>query len=97
MPEATKLTGLSISFCIKDIMLGKITEGEVEKVIGGTSVRTSEQWEELIELYRRIYWRAFPDKAEALFRKMLAEGRIDQGEHNIGKGYWLRDGEPVRL
>jgi hypothetical protein len=90
------ITGLSISFCIKDIAAGVVSEDMVEKIIGGTSVKSPEDWEKVIASYRKNYWYKFPDEAEQLFRRMLAAGKIeqckDQSVHNIARGKWIVNG-----
>ncbi|MEK7608812.1 MAG: hypothetical protein AAB495_04505 [Patescibacteria group bacterium] len=71
------MIGLSISFCIRDIASGKVDAAEVEKIIGGTAAQPHEV-DDLISIYKKVYWSAFPKKAEAIFREMLAAGKISQ-------------------
>ena len=78
----SKRTGLSLSFCIKHILSGKVPEGSVDKILSGTSCRSDDDWEELIELYRDVYWRKDPDEGEAILRRLLEAGKIEQPRIN---------------
>ena len=87
--------GLSLSFCIRDIMEGKIKEEEVKEILSGTNAGTSEQLEDVLGLYKKIYWTGYPEEAAALARRLFAAGKIKQPitegarPHNIVDGYWL--------
>jgi len=73
-----KMIGLSVSFCIKDIVEGRMRIEDVQKIIGGITARTPECIEEVISQYKKSYWLEYPDKAEAIFRRLLAERKIEQ-------------------
>ena len=89
------MIGLSLSFCIMDILGGEVALEDVECIISGTRAETPEDWNELIEGYRRFYWKKDPDEGERICRLLLAEHRIDQPRtrgyeaHNIGGGHWV--------
>jgi hypothetical protein len=70
--------GMSVSFCISRIVRGEVPEEAVEKIIAGTCCRTPEAWEGVIKDYRESYWSEFPDEAERIIRKFLAQGRVVQ-------------------
>lgn len=72
------LIGLSISLCVKDICEGRVKLSQVAKIISGTRCVDDESWKGLIKLYRKQYWQGHPDKAEGIFRHLLAEGKIEQ-------------------
>lgn len=50
------LIGLSLSFCIKDILLGRVKDEEVYAIITGTDIQSEEVWEEVIKRYSDLYW-----------------------------------------
>tara|TARA_R110001583_G_scaffold53441_4_gene164846 strand:- start:212 stop:520 length:309 start_codon:yes stop_codon:yes gene_type:complete len=74
--------GLSLSFCIKEILSGKVWEGSVDKIVSGTSCRSDDDWEELIQRYREVYWRKDPNEGEAILRRLLEAGKIEQPRLN---------------
>lgn len=97
------LTGLSLSYCVKDIVRGAVKLAEVEKIVSATNAPDQATFDEIIASYRESYWIEFPDQAEQIARTLWNAGKIDQpltrGEeaHNIAKGHWIRDGQVVRL
>ena len=70
--------GLSLSFCVRDILAGKVPEGSVDKIVSSTSCRSDDDWEELIQRYRETYWRKDPNEGEAILRRLLEAGKIEQ-------------------
>jgi hypothetical protein len=91
----TKKIGLSLSFCIKDILLGRVALEEVDRLITGTCAVTDEDWEEVLESYCEVYWRDFPEQAKELANKVRSEGRISQPKCNsrkapfVGRTHWV--------
>tara|TARA_R100001244_G_scaffold126529_1_gene96899 strand:- start:184 stop:504 length:321 start_codon:yes stop_codon:yes gene_type:complete len=87
--------GLSLSFCIKAIIAGEAQEGLVDKIISSTRCASEEDWAELLKTYRDVYWRKSPDEGEAVFRRFLRAGKIEQPRlnnnegHNISGGIWI--------
>ena len=87
--------GLSLSFCVKDILRGNVQEEEVKQVISATKAETPKDWDKLITRYKKIYWDEDSDRAEAIARRLLNAGKIRQPRtegkesHNISGGHWL--------
>lgn len=73
-----KKIGFSLSFCVRDIIIGKIKESDVEKIIAGTSAKTATEWDVLIEQYQKVYWNNNPTEGEAVCRRLLKAGKIEQ-------------------
>lgn len=95
-----KYTGLSFSFCIRDIADGRVPLGGVEMLRAGTMAATPEEWDRVIVAYRRTYWSDNPDECERIARHFLSiEGTVVQPRLNgedpgyIGDGHWIRDGK----
>jgi hypothetical protein len=88
------MIGLSLSFCIRDIMSGdnvrikdadgqirlaQVLETDVTKIITNTCLRTETDWEDLYERYGQVYWRAFEAGAViALVKRFLVQDKIEQ-------------------
>ena len=98
------MIGLSISECFADMASGRMNPANVEKVISHTAASTPAHWEWIIQCNRNKQWSrtGHPERAEDLFRKFLAEGRISQpritGSHlpNIPRsGIWVDNEKEV--
>lgn len=72
------LVGLSLSFCIMDIVEGRVSLDQVERIIAGTCARTAEDWDHVVGVYRLAYWGKDPDRAERIARTMIKLGKVDQ-------------------
>jgi hypothetical protein len=74
--------GLSVSFCIRDMAMGKVPVVLVERIVAGTATTN---WDDLIARYRKDYWKGVEDKAEQICRQFLSEGRIYQPRLENGR------------
>ena len=87
------MIGLSVSFCVLDIATGKMAIEDVEKIVGSTRAATPEDWEQVISQYMETYWSwdgCKPAEGEAICRKLLAEGKIEQPRLENDYNYpWL--------
>jgi len=72
------MIGLSASLCVKDILEGKVNPDQVEKIISGISASDERSIDEIVLTYRRGYWKEDPNRAEKIFRTLLAQGKIVQ-------------------
>jgi hypothetical protein len=73
------MIGLSLSFCVKDILAGHVPESDVTKIITSTAARTEADWNRLITSYCQIYWKAFEsDVVIALIQRLRVQGKIEQ-------------------
>jgi hypothetical protein len=97
LQEMKPMIGLSLSFCVRDIMDGKVAEGDVEKIITMTKCATDADWQKLIDAYRVVYWRDYErDAVAALLHRLWAQGKIEQPRladpdhtHSLDDGYWM--------
>lgn len=90
------MIGLSLSFCVKDIIEGRVELEQVEKISTGTAFRTRALFHMGMMLdYCRIYWRHDPERAHQIAMDLWDAGKIDQprcrGEDPlpIHDGHWL--------
>lgn len=87
--------GLSLSFCVSDILRGLVNESEVMQIISGTYVENPKDWDEVISDYKKYYWYENPEEAEKIARRLISAGKIRQPRtegkdvHNIVDGHWL--------
>jgi len=70
--------GMSLSFCVSDIVKGKVSLDEIRFISTGTCVKTSEQWDKIIASYQETYWRKFPQEGERITRLLIEQGKILQ-------------------
>lgn len=96
-----KKIGLSLSFCIKDIIKGNVDVRDVKEIICGTQCKTAVDWERVIGTYSELYWKENPIEAQRIFSLMKKFGKIKQprlegGEApNISEGWWVNADEEI--
>ena len=93
-----KLVGLSLSFCVKDILQGKVKLEDVDSIVAGTRARTDEDWIALLSSYSANYWYDFSQEeikavVDALKVKGIDQPRVrDEEPPQIYNGYWVDKG-----
>lgn len=99
-----KLVGRSLSFCVSDIMHGRIRKSWVSRIVAGTKAVDFESWERLLKAYSTTYWRDNPRRGMEIANYFRSNGMFEQprasGEvvHYIGDGHWIGlFGKPFRL
>jgi hypothetical protein len=71
--------GRSLSFCVKDILTGKINERDVALIVTSTACETREDWNRLIRSYANSYWHGFSVvECSTLVNRLLNKGKIYQ-------------------
>jgi hypothetical protein len=89
------MIGLSLSYCVRDILDGLYTIAEVDKIITGTCAFDAASWERLLVRYSERHWQKDTKQAREICMKLLLQGKIDQprtrNEHPpcIGSGHWV--------
>ena len=91
------MIGLSLSFCIKDILSGKHKISDVKYII--TSVMPINGIDEIINEYMRVYWRDY-SKAQVLDvinQLELRHPRLEDPEHYpcIIDGKWVNSEDEI--
>jgi hypothetical protein len=92
LPNA-KYVGLSLSFCVRDIMEGKIDEDRVMTIIAGTKFKDYEGWKRVIEVYSKTYWKSNPVATE-IANRLMVQGKIvqprlqEQDTPTLTGGHW---------
>lgn len=94
------LIGLSLSFCVQDILTGKISEDRVKVIVSGASgVKTKKGFAKILAQYGKFYWNQGDTRKEEKFNvktaKIIAwrlrdEGRIVFAKINIAHGHWAK-------
>ena len=56
------MIGLSLSFCVQDILNGKVLLDEVDYIIASTRCKDASDWQEVYNSYKRSYWAEFSDE-----------------------------------
>ena len=73
-----KYIGLSLSFCVRDIIEGKIAIEDVALIIAGTYAKGEASWKGLLDQYSETYWQNDPDGAKEVANTLLFTSRIFQ-------------------
>lgn len=79
------MIGTSVSLCIGAMARGEVDPETVEKIISGTACYKPEHWDSAARVYRLEYWNGVENEAEALLRKFIREGRIEQPRLTQGR------------
>lgn len=74
------LTGVSLSFCVKDVILGLVKIEEIGQIIAATRFSNEVEFEDTVNHYARTYWRSNPEMGKATARALRSSGRIVQPE-----------------
>ena len=89
------MIGLSLSFCVQEILEGKVNIKDVEKIIAGTKIPTREDFAHLMfENYAPVYWKQNPKRGVLIALELWDRGLLDQprtrGEEHpgINEGVW---------
>ena len=86
--------GLSLSFCVEDIIGGRVDGDEVEYIICGTSFRSEREFEQGIQIYSNSYWLEDPELGKEIARRFRNEGKLLQPRleghsvPHIAEGWW---------
>jgi hypothetical protein len=90
------MIGMSLSFCVKDILNGEVDLKDVEKIIAGTNMPKRDIFEEAIKTnYAPVYWKKNPKKGVEIALELWDSGKLDQprtrGEEHPGvyDGIWV--------
>lgn len=72
------LVGLSLSFCVKDIIEGKVKEDEVLFIVSGTSFEDDVHFREGMERYASYYWSMSPQEGIDIATRLWKAEKIHQ-------------------
>lgn len=94
-----KLIGLSLSFCVADILRGNVSVEDVVEIIANTRIQNLDAWKDTVENYSRMYWNNDPRASEIceylLFTGKIKQPRIDDwsaGHYIGGRSHWRTEG-----
>jgi hypothetical protein len=94
---SVQIRGLSLSFCVRDLVKRYVNILDVGLITIGTNCHTETEWEAMLDEYATTYWREFPAEARAVVNLLLFDGKIEQPRchggcpPNIAKegGHWI--------
>ncbi|MEI7669990.1 MAG: hypothetical protein WCJ33_07900 [Pseudomonadota bacterium] len=100
----SRYIGLSLSFCVSDVLEGKISFDQIVRIVASTSCATTEEWDSAIAHYCKYYWSENPQEAKRIVYQLLSENKIEQPRlqnlpyNNLDGGHWQNEeGEKVHL
>jgi hypothetical protein len=89
-----RVVGLSLSFCVNDIIHHRVRLEDVAQIVASTKAETDDQWDALVDDYCEVYWQHDPTWARGIVAHFRELGQIDQprlrGEPaaEIADGWW---------
>jgi hypothetical protein len=81
------LTGKSLSFCIRDIIEGKVKESDISSIITSTRANDTKQFVSLCVDYSLDYWYINPELGIEIALRLYDEGKIIQPRLKNNKFY----------
>jgi len=90
-----RLYGLSLSFCVSDMVRGVVDPANVEGIISATAARSESDWKRVFESYQESYWRHSPWLCRLIASYLVAAERVYQPRvehdycHSIAGGHWV--------
>ena len=86
-----KLLGLSLSFCVKDILSGRVSIDDVECIVSCTRFESASQ---AYDHYIVDYWSDYPSETvhavlNELWPRVYQPRFNDERGHTIAHGYWF--------
>lgn len=93
--------GLSVSFCIKDLIQGKVEYEDIDYIIAGTRMLNEEDVAKVSEYYEKSYWRDNPELGHDFLWRLWEDGKIfqprvfygDSHSPMIADGHWVLTAE----
>ena len=73
-----KFIGLSLSFCVKDILDGKKKLDDVLCIVSNTAFDPARETEKLLDVYCRTYWKEKRTEAREILSHLLVSRRLIQ-------------------
>jgi len=73
-----KLYGLSLGFCVRDIVEQKISVDEVECIIASTMIVTAGDLKKVIDIYSMTIWAGLGSEAARIAFDLFREGKVFQ-------------------
>ncbi|MFA6119715.1 MAG: hypothetical protein WC688_07365 [Parachlamydiales bacterium] len=70
--------GRSLSFCIKNIIDGKVNINDVEMFVTSTCIHNNNEFEKVMKHYADFYWYKNPEKAVEIAWQFWNSGKIIQ-------------------
>lgn len=88
--------GLSLSFCVADIISGAVRIEDVEVIHASTAAVTQDDWDRVVRQYSSVYWRRDPGRAARVVELLRNANRIRQHRirdanyrHATPLGVWM--------
>lgn len=93
--------GLSLSFCVNDIIRGDVDIDEVACIMSSTKASTKEEWKNVLLDYEKYYWHGHEKEARAIIRQLLRSKRLVFPRLSINRypmiydGHWITQQDNV--
>jgi len=90
------LIGMSLSYCISDIINGRVDKNDVMFIVSGTRITCKHDLDEVLENYARWNWSNNPENSKSLAREFYNRGMIIQPRvlgydaPTLENGWWAK-------
>lgn len=72
------MIGLSLSYCVRDLVEEKVHWKDVDYIITSTRCATPQDWLQCVVLYQQSYWREYRSRAVGAVTRLLDGNMIHQ-------------------
>jgi hypothetical protein len=94
------MIGLSLSFCVADILAGKVPVERVRFIVSGTKITDTAVLEEVVSDYSKTHWQGFDPAdvsrlvSDLWFNHKIIQPRLISEDMcpNISNGHWAMIG-----
>lgn len=90
------LIGLSLSYCIKDLINGRVDKNDVMFIVSGTRIMCKHDLDCVLANYAKYEWQENPENAMSLARELYNRGMIIQprvmglNAPHVADGWWAK-------
>lgn len=98
------LIGLSLSKCICDVLDGRISVKQIDKIVARTRITDEYSLDSVMQSYRQSFWHRDPDRGERIARAMFKAGKIEQPRLHDNytwpsndEGHWVEREDQIKL
>jgi hypothetical protein len=95
------LIGLSLSYCISDIINGRVDKNDVMFIVAGTRIMCDHDLDSVLENYAKYEWQTDPERGMAIAREFYNRGMIIQprvlncNPPHVAEGWWAKVGREI--
>lgn len=101
--KGNTMIGLSLSFCVTDVLKGKVTLKDIEYIVAGTCAGNSDAYQDVLAGYAEKHWIANPEEGVRVALELYRSGKVHQPRLananrfpvTANKVYWVQTADQI--